>query len=553
MSLFNYKLSNLRYDLSAGIVVYLIALPLCLGIALASGAPLFSGLISGMIGGLVIANLSKSPLSVSGPAAGLTAIVLTAITTIGNFPIFLCAVVIAGLIQIIFGLLKAGSISYYFPTNVIEGMLAAIGIIIIINQIEYAFGIGGLKVDDNEFKLFAIINTIKNGFFHLGALVITCISILILVLWQQSFTKKLQIIPGALIAVLASILLNEYFIQSNSSLAITNKSLLVNLPEINSMPEFIQSFTMPDFKGFLRTDIWITGVTIAVVASIETLLCIEAIDKLDPHKRNTPTNRELLAQGSGNMLSGLIGGLPITSVIVRSSANLNAGAKSKLAAILHGFFLLVSCITIPFLLNKIPLATLAAVLILTGFKLCNPKIFIKMWKEGKWQFIPFVATIIAIVFTDLLKGVAIGMVVSIAYLLRQNIKNAYYFHRSTYKDGDIIKIELSEEVSFLNKASIMLTLDHIPANSMVVIDAYKSKYIDYDVLQIIKEFKNVKAVDKNIKVLLTGFKEIYEIENTENVSIINLDFINNNERPIQTSGVHNTLIKDLKKLNHTIK
>lgn len=537
--------SHLRSDMSSGLVVFLIALPLCLGIALASGAPLFSGLISGIIGGIVIGSLSKSSLSVSGPAAGLTAIILSAITKIGVFELFLCSVIIAGIIQIILGIIKAGSISYYFPSNVIEGMLAAIGIIIILNQLEHAIGIGGIEKEEEELKIITFFNAFKNGFHHWGAIAISSISVGILLLWQRPFMKKVNFIPGALIAVVASILLNELFTINQSSLAITDKAMLVNIPVISSFNDFFSSFTFPDFKGFLQPEIWMVGMTIAVVASIETLLCIEAIDKLDPHKRNTPTNRELLAQGTGNMISGFIGGLPVTSVIVRSSANLNSGAKTKMSAIIHGILLLLSTITIPFLLNKIPLATLAAVLILTGYKLCNPSVFKRMWKEGKWQFIPFAATVIAVVLTDLLKGVAFGMVISIAYLLRQNIKNAYYFHRSSYQNGDIIKIELSEEVSFLNKASILLTLDHIPENSLVVIDASKSKFIDHDVLQVIKEFKDIKAPDKDIKVLLAGFKDVYNIENTEHISMINSDFINAEESPLRTSGSQSKLLKDL--------
>lgn len=537
---------TLKSDASSGLVVFLIALPLCLGIALASGAPLFSGLISGIVGGIVVGNLSKSSLSVSGPAAGLTAIILSAITTIGIFELFLCAVIIAGIIQIILGIAKAGSISYYFPSNVIEGMLAAIGIIIILNQLEHTIGIGGIANEEEEFKIVTLIKALKDGFLHWGALVITIVSITILILWQHPILKRVNFIPGALVAVVASILANEIFIQYESSLAISSKNMLVNIPTISSFSDFTNSFYIPDFSGFLRTDIWIVGMTIAIVASIETLLCIEAIDKLDPQKRNTPTNRELLAQGTGNIISGMIGGLPITSVIVRSSANLNAGAKSKFSSIIHGIFLLICSVSVPFLLNKIPLATLAAVLILTGYKLCNPRIFIAMWKKGKWQFIPFAATIIAIVTTDLLKGVAVGMVVSIIYLLRQNIKNAYYFHRSSYKNGDVIKIELADEVSFLNKASILLTLDHLPENSIVVIDAHKSIYIDHDVLQVIKEFKEIKAPNKKIRLTLIGFKEEYKIENNEHIVMMNPDLLSAKEQPSRTFGSHKDLLIELK-------
>ncbi len=537
--------SYFRADLSSGLVVFLIALPLCLGIALASGAPLFSGLISGIIGGIVIGYLSKSNLSVSGPAAGLISIVLAAITKFGAFEIFLCAVIIAGFLQIILGIIKAGSISYYFPSNVIEGMLAGIGVIIIIGQIEHAMGVGGIPKEEEELKIVFFVKALANGLHHWGALLIALISMAILILWQQPFMKKVQVVPGALIAVILSVLLNEFFVQSNSSLAVVDRKMLVNIPLITSFNDFASSFTFPDFKGFLRTDIWIVGMTIAVVASIETLLCVEATDKLDPMKRNTPANRELVAQGVGNMLSGFIGGLPITSVIVRSSANVNAGGKTKKATIIHGTLLLLSAVTIPFLLNKIPLATLAAVLILTGYRLCRPAVFKHMWQEGKWQFIPFMVTVVAVVAFGLLYGVGLGMVISIGYLLRQNIKNAYYFHRSSYQNGDVIKIELSEEVSFLNKASILLTLDHLPENSVVIIDAFKSKFIDHDVLQVIKEFKNIKAPEKNIQLSLSGFKEHYDIENTENIVMMNNDLFSSKENPLRTSGTQKELLKDL--------
>jgi carbonic anhydrase len=317
---------------------------------------------------------------------------------------------------------------------------------------------------------------------------------------------------------------------------------------ISSFSDIQNSFVFPDTRGFLSADIWRIGATIAVVASIETLLCIEATDKLDPLKRNTPANRELIAQGIGNMFSGMIGGLPITSVIVRSSANINAGARSKLSTITHGVLLLLCALTIPFLLNKIPLPTLASILILTGFKLCKPALFGQLWKEGKWQFIPFIVTVAAIVATDLLKGVALGMAVSIAYLLRQNIRNAYYFHRSSYKNSDVIKIELSDEVSFLNKASILLTLDHLPENSIVVIDAFKAVFIDHDVLEVIREFKEVKAPEKNIQLSLTGFKNYYSIENTEHITMVHKDLFTAKELPVRTSGSQKELLNELIKI-----
>lgn len=547
MTSFNNIRSTLKNDLSSGLVVFLIALPLCLGIALASGAPLFSGLISGIIGGIVIGMLSKSPLSVSGPAAGLAAIVLNEITHLGAFNIFLCAVIIGGIFQILLGILKAGSISYYFPSNVIKGMLAAIGIIIILNQLEHAFGIGNMARDEEEFKLLSILKAMQQGLHHWGALSIALLSVAVMILWEQPFMAKFRIVPGALVAVILSVLLNSWLLSSGSALAVTDKNMLVNIPVIASLSDLSNSFTFPDFSGLLRPEVWQAGLTIAIVASIETLLCIEATDKLDEWKRNTPANRELIAQGAGNMLSGLIGGLPITSVIVRSSANINAGAKTKLSTITHGVLLLLCTLSIPFLLNKIPLAALAAVLILTGFKLSKPALYIQTWKEGKWQFIPFLVTVIAIVATDLLKGVAMGMAVSIAYLLRQNIRNAYYFHRSSYKNGDVIKIELSDEVSFLNKASILLTLDHLPENSMVIIDAHKAVFIDHDVLEVIREFREVKAPAKKIQLQLTGFKDQYEIENTEHIRMMRTDLVYARETPRRSSGSQKELLQALLK------
>lgn len=360
--------------------------------------------------------------------------------------------------------------------------------------------------------------------------------------------KKFKVVPGALITVVCSVLLNQFFISSDSSFAILEKKMLVNIPLMNSFSDFTNSFIFPDFRGFLKPEIWTAGIVIAIVASIETLLCLEATDKLDPQKRSTPANRELTAQGIGNIISGFIGGLPITSVIVRSSANIDAGAKSRISTITHGILLLVCALSIPFLLNKIPLATLAAILIITGFKLCKPALFIKTWKEGKWQFIPFIVTVIAIVATDLLKGVALGMCVSVAYLLRQNIGNAYYFHRSSYKNGDVINIELSDEVSFLNKASILLTLDHLPENSIVVIDAKKSVFIDHDVLEVIREFKEIKAPEKNIKLSLKGFKEHYETENSEHIFMMRKDLVSARELPIRSSGSQDELLVELIKL-----
>ena len=512
--------ANLKSDFASGLVVFLVALPLCLGIALASGAPLFSGIISGIVGGIVVGYLSQSHLSVSGPAAGLTAIVLTAITDIGSFNAFLLAVLLAGLIQLALGFIKAGSISNYFPTNVIEGMLAGIGVIIILKQIPHAFGYDPDFDGDESFLQPDGQNSfseIFNIFDHvqLGSIVIASISLLILILWNKvDVLQKIKLIPPALVAVIVSILLNEFFIQSGSNFAIT-KEHLVSLPVPTTLEEFKNIIVTPDFTEISNSKVWIVAITIAVVASIETLLCIEASDRMDALKRYTNTNVELKAQGIGNIISALLGGLPMTSVVVRTSANNAAGAKSKMSAIIHGVLLLVSVLTIPLILNKIPLATLAAVLLLVGYKLANPATIKHFWEKGKYQFIPFIATFGAVVFTDLLKGVALGMIISIIFVLKGNMKRAYHFKKEEYHDGDIIHIDLAQEVSFLNKAAIKETIASIPKNSSVVINASDTVYIAHDVLDLIKEFKSIRAKEEHIKVKLKGFKKEYQLENSD--------------------------------------
>lgn len=521
----NKLFANLKNDLPSGIVVFLVALPLCLGIALASGAPFFSGMIAGIIGGLVIALFSNSPLSVSGPAAGLAAIVYASIQEMGAFETFLLAVVFAGIVQFILGLVKAGAIANYFPSSVIKGMLTAIGIIIILKQIPHAFGYDKDAEGDMDFLQVDGENTFSGiisaiGKIHLGATLVTIITIAILILWEKNkfLKERMKLLPGGLVVVIFSIIINELWRSSGSSLTITNQEHLVNVPVAGSVQEFFGLFTLPDFSQIFNPQVYIIGLTIAAVASIETLLCIEAVDKLDPERRRTSTNKELIAQGIGNTLSGLVGGLPITSVIVRSSANVNAGAKTKMSAIIHGFLLLACAALIPVLLNKIPLAALAGILLMVGYKLAKPSIFKQMFAAGKYQWVPFVVTVVAIVMTDLLVGVGIGLGVSTLALLYGNYKNSYFFHKEKHQVGEVIHIHLSEEVSFLNKASIKLTLDHIPENSKVVIDASASQYIDYDVLEEIKEFKEVKAPLKNIECLTVGFKEKYRIENSVNVS-----------------------------------
>ncbi len=511
-----------KSDFLAGIVVFLVAVPLCLGIAVASGAPPFAGIITGIIGGLIVGYLSTSHVSVSGPAAGLIAILLVGITNLG-YEAFLLAVVLAGVIQLALGFLKAGSISSYFPNSVIEGMLAAIGIIIIKKELPHAIGYD--KAHEGDFFalekgadtgiLSELINSVN--YAHLGVIIVTvvCLAILIAFLKVPQL-KKIKAIPGALVAVVVGTLINEFFIASGSKLAISDAHL-VNLPIPKSAGDFINQFTLPDFMAIGNVQVWILALTIAAVASIETLLCLEAGDKMDVYKRYSSGNKELKAQGIGNMLAGLLGGLPMTSVIVRTTANINAGARTKLAAMIHGLLLLVAAVLLPFWLNKIPMACLAAILLMTGFKLANPSIVKAVWDKGKYQFVPFAVTVIAVVFTDLLKGVGIGLLISVFFILRGNMKFAYFFKKEEHHEGERIEIDLAQEVSFLNKAAIKQTLVHLPANSSVRINAANTVYIDQDVLDLIRDFVANGAKAKSIKVELLNFKATYQVADSVHV------------------------------------
>lgn len=525
----NFNFRYLNKDIPSGLVVFLVALPLCLGIASASGAPFFSGIISGIVGGIVIAFFSNSALSVSGPAAGLASLVLGAILAIGNFPLFLCAVLIAGVIQILLGVLRLGGIANYIPSSVIKGMLTSIGILIIAKQIPKAFGYdrdeqGNLTElfpfgNENLTELLQPLNHIE-----LGTILLCIISIVIMLLWERPFIKQRvpAFIPGALVAVIVSLIINEIFIALGSPLSVLGDHL-VKLPKASNVSEFLGFFTLPDFNGFLNSTVIMYGVFIAIIASLETLLSIEAIDNLDPERRVTNTNRELVAQGIGNSVSALIGGLPITSVIVRSSANVNAGAKTKMSSIIHGLFLLICVVFIPALLNKIPLSSLAAILILTGWKLAKPKVFMQMFQHGKYQFIPFIVTVVVIILIDLfglppvlkgkglIIGVIAGIIAAIGAVLHGNLKNSHYYHADATDDALHINMHLAQEVSFLNKADIRAKLDEIPANAIVKIDASETEYIDFDVLELIKEFRDIKAPLKNINCQLIGFSEEYRM------------------------------------------
>jgi carbonic anhydrase len=504
-SILNLAAKSFRYDLRSGVVVFLVALPLCLGIALASGAPLFSGVIAGIVGGIIIGSLSGSHLSVSGPAAGLTVIVLSAIEKFnGHFEAFLLAVMVGGILQIGLGYAKAGIIGHFFPSAVIKGMLAAIGITLILKQIPHALGYDedaegefSFVQPDGENTFSELVNAFN--YINPAAVIITLVSVAILLLWDRPALKKYSFfsgIPAPLVVVVVGILIN-YLYSSISFLTLTGNHL-VTLPKASNITEFFGLFTLPDFTHISNPQVYITGVTLAIVASLETLLNVEATDKLDPFKRNTPPNQELKAQGVGNIISGLIGGLPVTSVIVRSSVNVYSGARSKLSAIIHGILLLVCVILIPGILNMIPLSSLAAILILIGYKLAKLAIFKEMYGLGYKQFIPFVVTILAVLFTDLLIGIGIGLAVGLFFVLRANYNTNFTLKKEKLKGGERIKIDLGEQVTFLNKANVMEMLDNLPENSYVEMDGSNASYIDHDVLEAIDNFK-VAAKDKNIQ------------------------------------------------------
>lgn len=505
------RTKNLKHDVPAGLVVFLVALPLCLGIALASGAPLFAGLISGIIGGVVVSWFTGSPLSVSGPAAGLTVIVLTAIHDLGSFEAFLVAVAIAGVLQFVFGLVRAGTVAYYFPTAVIKGMLAAIGLILILKQIPHAVGFDADYEGDFAFEQLDGRNTLTEipyalGHFHLGATIIAIVGLALLVGMARTPTLRLKWLPAPLVVVVVAIVLNEAFHAFVPSLA-SSGALLVQIPSIADA-EVLSQLSLPDFSRVVDPKVYRVAVTIAIVASLETLLCIEAMDRIDPFRRRSDTDKELRAQGIGNFLAGLVGGLPMTAVIVRGSANAQSGGRTSMSSFVHGLFLLVSVLLIPGLLNRIPLAALAAVLLHIGYKLSPPSLFVQFFRRGWNQFVPFLVTVVAILFTDLLVGVAIGMATGVFLILRANLQTPYFMHRSEVHEEEHpegrrkhILIELSENVSFLNKASVSRAFDQIPDDAVVVVDASKSRYIDRDVVDLIHEF-NDAAVHRGIQVHL---------------------------------------------------
>ena len=503
-----YRIIWLRHDLPAGLSVFLVALPLCLGIALASGAPLYAGLLSGIVGGLVVALVSGSQLAVSGPAAGLTTLVAASIISLGDYKVFLLAVIVAGFFQLLLGVLKLGAIANYFPSSVIKGMLAAIGIILISKQIPLALGYDQPDFWTSGFlKLFSFDNflgNIQNFNHHItrGAILITVISLVVLILLQLPSTKKIKLIPAPLLVVVIGIVTNIIFTNAASGFSLRQTQL------VNIQSNIFSNISFPDFtKLFSNTEIWKDGLFIGLLATLETLLCIEAIDKLDKRNRITPVNRELIAQGIGNMTCGLLGAIPMTAVVVRGAANVDAGARTKLSAFTHGLFLLLAVLFVPFLLNKIPYASLSAILLITGYNLTKPKLFRNMWSLGWKQFIPFMLTIIVILSTDLLIGVSIGLLISIYFIVQNNFKAEYKITKTLHNGIETDYIKLNSNVTFLNKVKLRKVLDEVPEFSVLTIDGSECNFIDYDILEIISEYHN-KAHYRHIELHLIGIEKV---------------------------------------------
>ena len=503
-------------DLVAGLVVFLVALPLCLGIAQASNAPLFSGILAGIIGGVVVGLLSGSSTSVSGPAAGLTAVVVTQIEQLKSFDVFLLAVIIGGMFQCVLGVMKAGVLAAFVPSSVIKGLLAAIGTILILKQLPHLLGEDKDPEGEMSFSQPDAENTLTELFaivkdFHQGAALIGILSLVFLLLWESSKDLKKFPIPSALLVVVFGTAMASWMSTWGGAWVI-EASHRVEVPVSKNAMDFVSFLQFPNFSALSNPAVYTSGLVLALIASLETLLNVQAVDKLDKYKRVSPRNRELMAQGVGNICTGLIGGLPLTSVIVRSSANVNAGARTKLSAVFHGVLLFACVMMLPSILNLIPKSCLAAILLVTGYKLVNPSVFKEMWNEGKYQFAPFLATLLAIVFTDLLYGVLIGLGISIAFILNSNMRRPVRRVVEKHIAGELTRIELANQVSFLNRAVLEQALREIPRNGHVLLDASGTDYIDPDILGMIREFRDQIAPMRGVKVSLHGFREKYHIE-----------------------------------------
>jgi carbonic anhydrase len=519
-----YKNRNLKYDFTSAIVVFLVAIPLCLGIALASGAPLFSGIISGIIGGIVVGSLSGSQVSVSGPAAGMAGVVLAALTQLDSFQAFLLALTIAGALQIVIGALKAGFIADYIPSNIIQGLLCAIGILLIIKQLPLAFTLSSSLTELKD-HLLDVTNSLSlrpllNVSMHIntGAMIISLSCITLLFYFDMTKNKWLQSVPGPIIAVLAGTLINEAFIFSGSFLA-QHSHHLVNIPKHQGFMEFFSEMQSPDWNQFSNPKIYMYACLIAIVASLESLLNVKAGEKLDKNRRYCSKDQELLAQGFGNFIAGLVGGLPITSVIVRTSVNIQAGCRTKFSTILHGIFILAAVMLIPQIINRIPLSALAAILIYTGYKLTKPTIYKFIYQQGFDRFFPFIATVVCILVFNLLSGILIGLIISLFYILKSNSEIRLDIVKEIYPNGITNRLILPQQITFLNKASLIAELESIPPNSQLIIDANYCDYIDKEIVEYLNEFKDDMAPLKQISLNLTGFKDHYDIHNF-------VDFIN---------------------------
>lgn len=539
--------ATLPKDITASIAVFLVALPLCLGIALASNAPLFSGLISGIVGGILVGLISGSHKSVSGPAAGLTAIVATQIALLGSFEVFLTAVVVAGVIQVLLGVFRMGFIAAFFPLSVIKGLLAAIGLILILKQIPHVLG----HDSDAEGEMSFVQPDRENTFSELqamlgdlqpGAALIGVFSILLILLWDRIPVLKKSLVPSSLVVVVLGVVINQ-FLKGDGSTWAVGASHLVQVPVAKDLESVIGFLRFPDFAALSNPAIYTSAVTIAIVATLETLLNLEAVDKIDPDQRKAPPNRELIAQGVGNMAAGLIGGIPLTSVIVRSSVNINAGAKTKLSAIIHGVLILLFVLLVPNWLNEIPLAALAGILVVTGFKLSSPNLFKQMWREGTNQFLPFIITISAIVLTDLLIGILIGLSVSILFILHSNLKRPVRRIMEKHASGEVLRIELANQVSFLNRAALEKALYDVPRGGHVLIDARNTVYVDPDIRDLISDFRDTTSGAHGVQLSMVGFKDDNQFDDQ-------IQYIDYSSREVQSSLTPNMVLEILQAGNH---
>lgn len=545
--LYIYRRRHLKFDFVAAIVVFLVAIPLCLGIALASNAPLFSGILGGIIGGIVVGSFSGSHVSVSGPAAGMAAVVVTAIAQLNGFDNFLLALLLAGCLQFMIGAFRAGFISEYVPSNVVQGLLCAIGILLIIKQLPLAFTLSKTLVELKSHLLETTesltFQPVYNLYNHInnGAAILSLLSFFILIYFDKSKLKVLKNVPAPIIVVILGIILNELFTLTDSSLTQTSPQL-VHIPKHENLTDFFSQLRFPNWSAFTNPAIYLNAVVIAIVASLESLLNVKASEKLDMKKRVASKNQELMAQGLGNMTAGLLGAIPITSVIVRSSVNIQAGARTKFSAILHGILLFLAVLLIPHFLNKIPLSSLAAILIYTGYKLNNPSIYRNLYKQGADRFIPFIATVISIVAFNLLEGILIGLAISFFYILKSNSQARLDIIQEIKPQGIASRLVLPQHISFLNKASLVGELNSIPKNSRLTIDARYTNYIDQDIIEFIEEFRQGEAKIKNITLNLIGFQDHYDLHKF-------IDFINVTAYDPQTTLTPRSVLKILKEGN----